>query len=122
LRSIGTPAFIQCYFEQKQCDERPMKKMGQDVCHIPRAREASGSIRRISIAGRIADDSPMRSSRQKPAVLFEEIFVNTDSGANRPSRRMGVADVQTRGMAGLRCAKGDDFTADFLEHVRRICW
>ncbi|MFH0880890.1 MAG: acylneuraminate cytidylyltransferase family protein [Lentisphaerota bacterium] len=96
-----------------------MKKLGKMVCHIP-ARAGSKRVKSKNL--RQLDGKPMIAyaiETAKACGRFDEIYVNTDSEEIMAlAREWGVQVYKREGWLASDAAKGDDFTADFMEHIR----
>jgi CMP-N,N'-diacetyllegionaminic acid synthase len=96
-----------------------MRNLGKLVCHIP-ARAGSKRVRSKNL--RLLCGKPMIAyaiETAKACGRFDEIYVNTDSEELMAlAREWGVKVYKRDGWLAGDTAKGDDFTADFMEHVR----
>lgn len=95
-----------------------MKNIGKIICHIP-ARAGSKRVKSKNL--RLLRGKPMIAyaiETAKACKCFDAIYVNTDSEAIMSlAREWGVNVYKRAGWLASDTAKGDDFTADFMEKV-----
>ena len=95
-----------------------MRTLGKVICHIP-ARAGSKRVKSKNL--RLLDGKPMIAyaiETAKACGQFDEIYVNTDSEEiTALAREWDVKVYKRDSRFASDTAKGDDFTADFMEHV-----
>ena len=96
-----------------------MKNLGKILCHIP-AR--AGSKRVKSKNSRLLCGKPMIAyaiETAKASNIFDDIYVNTDSDTIMSlSLALGIKVYRREAWLASDEAKGDDFTADFMENIQ----
>jgi CMP-N,N'-diacetyllegionaminic acid synthase len=99
--------------------ESYMKELGKLICHIP-ARNGS---KRVPLKNmRYIGDKPLIAYAIECAMgvgIFDDIYVNTDSEKLcQLAKACGVKSYRRSDWLASDEAKGDDFTADFMENVQ----
>ncbi len=96
-----------------------MREIGKVVCHIP-ARAGSKRVKSKNL--RMLCDKPMIAYAIETAKIcecFDAIYVNTDSEVIMSlAHEWGVKVYQREGWLASDTAKGDDFTADFMQKIQ----
>ena len=96
-----------------------MKKLGTLICHIP-ARKGSKRVPSKNL--RFLGEKPLIAYAiecAKNTEMIDEIYVNTDSEKLCAlAKSYGVKSYLRDSWLASDDAKGDDFTADFMENVK----